>query len=91
VNIKIGAELKKALKVPGVKRAWLSDNKPLRAGDCPNCGGFGFQAAFVASNGPLKTPAGPYSGKTSKYGDGFWWAGKTFIDTCPVCNGVQKQ
>jgi hypothetical protein len=87
MDIKIAKSLKDACSLPGVKRAWLSDFKPLRPGDCPNCGGLGFHALFVSKRGPFKTPAGPYSGFSSKYEDGFWWAGTTFTATCPVCGG----
>ena len=87
VTLQIASEIKIAIKTPGVKKAWLSENKPLGPEDCPNCGGFGFHAVFIATVGPLRTPAAPYSGKSSKYGEGFWWSGQTFTAACPVCGG----
>ena len=87
--MQIANEIKLAFKTPGVKKAWLSDHKPLGPEDCPNCSGLGFHAAFIATAGPLKTPAAYYSGKSSKYWEGFWWAGQTFTAACPVC-GVEK-
>jgi hypothetical protein len=87
MDIKIAKEIQDAFTAPGVKKAWLSDNKPLRPEDCPNCGGYGYQAVFVTRLRPLKTPAGPYSGLSSKYADGLWWAGSTYTAPCPVCGG----
>jgi hypothetical protein len=87
MDIQIDTLLTRSIKAPEVKKAWLSDNKPLRSDDCPNCGGLGFHAVFVAVAGPFKTPAAPYSGKSSKYWQGSWWVGGTYTAPCPVCGG----
>jgi hypothetical protein len=89
--MKIASRLVEAYQVPGVKMAWISENKPLNPDDCPNCGGLGFQAAFIATHGPLKMPVAAYSGKSSKYWKGSWWAGLTLTAPCPVCCGHTRE
>jgi hypothetical protein len=83
------------LKDSLTKRAWESDNKPASSNDCENCGGLGIVSMFVATGGPLHSPAPSGIGSAerpivSHWDNGVWWSGFTIVDTCPVCNGFKK-
>jgi hypothetical protein len=85
--VKINKRLVDHLRTPGAKKTWVSNLQPLGVNYCPNCAGYGFHVVFIAIAGPLKAPAPPYSGKSSKWCDGSWWAGQGYTAPCPVCNG----
>lgn len=77
-----------------VKLALLLEFEPDPLG-CENCGGKGFIAIFLATNGPFETPGNPNK-FVSKWHDGKWWCapeGNTDYGTltapCPVCGGIR--
>jgi hypothetical protein len=79
---------------PGVKAAFITDEQPAKIGGCENCGGWGFFATFIATDGPFNSPTdGRYDNatfsftKVNHFYDGKWWVGTTISDKCPVCNG----
>jgi hypothetical protein len=78
--------LQNIMRQPEVKAAWMSDNEPRIPSDCNNCGGLGFFAIFVASNGPYNYP--PQKG-VGHYDGEHWWQGVTYTDVCPVCKGLR--
>lgn len=89
---------------PKVKKAIILEYEH-EAGQCENCGGIGFMSFFLATMGPLDSPAGGYF--VSKFHDGKWWCAPSYKDpakdaektnmrfgtvsvSCPVCHGVRK-
>jgi hypothetical protein len=94
--MKIPMEIQSALRNPAVKKAWVSEF-PYMPGQCLNCGGAGIVVAFVATEGPFSSPAGPYlirdgvrlsskpeviNGKTK------YWVGQTISVMCPECQNT---
>ena len=74
-------------------------------GQCENCGGIGFMSFFLATMGPLDSPA--FGHMVSKFHEGKWWAAPGYIEpakdtektnmrfgtvsaTCPACNGIRR-
>jgi len=74
-----------------VKACFVSEVQGL-PGDCPNCGGVGVLAIFLATEGPYQAPTAPYRSdkKTSHFHDGAWWVGKTSCFPCPDCKGLGR-
>jgi hypothetical protein len=58
--VDIPREIVFALRSPETKKAWISEFEKM-PGACPNCGGSGIVAAFIATAGPFPTPPGPYA------------------------------
>lgn len=79
-----------------VKLALILENEHTPGG-CENCGGTGYIAIFLATNGPFESPGAP--GKyVSKWHNGAWWCAPsgdvnfgTCHATCPVCGGLKIQ
>ena len=89
---------------PKVKKAIVLEYAQ-EPGQCENCGGIGFLSFFLATIGPLESPA---EGRfVSKFHDGKWWAAPGYIEPakdsektnmrfgtvsvkCPKCNGIRK-
>ena len=93
----IPAVIQSALRDPSTKKAWISDYPPLTPDACPNCGGSGIVAAFIATEGPYDQPAGPYLVRegvrlTSKSdiinGKTKFWVGRTISLPCPECQNT---
>lgn len=89
---------------PKVKKAVILEYAQ-EPGQCSNCGGIGFMSFFLATLGPLDSPA---EGRfLSKFHDGKWWCAPAYIEpakdsektnmrfgtvsvVCPVCKGIRK-
>lgn len=89
---------------PKVKKAIVLEYAQ-EPGQCENCGGIGFLSFFLATIGPLESPA---EGRfVSKFHDGKWWSAPGYIEPakdsektnmrfgtvsvkCPKCNGIRK-
>ena len=89
---------------PKVKKAIVLEYAQ-EHGQCENCGGIGFLSFFLATIGPLESPA---EGRfVSKFHDGKWWSAPGYIEPakdsektnmrfgtvsvkCPKCNGIRK-
>lgn len=89
---------------PKVKKAIVLEYAQ-EPGQCENCGGIGFLSFFLATIGPLESPA---EGRfVSKFHDGKWWSAPGYIEpakdsektnmrfgtvsvVCPVCRGVRR-
>lgn len=81
----------------GVKAAFVTDRMPAKVGGCENCGGWGFFATFIATDGPFDSPTdGHYDKATSSFTkvnhfyDNKWWVGTTISARCPVCKGIPR-
>lgn len=81
-------EFTQLMNAPGVKAACVSEITSPYPDDCPNCGGVGTMYIFIATVGPLRSPA---SGRlVSHWSDGKWWGGKGFEAVCPVCRSAPR-
>lgn len=78
-------EFKTMWASPLTKAAFVNDAQPFNPGHCENCGGLGAMMTFIASKGPFDHP-GMY-GEVSHWYNGWWWVGKSYEATCPVCQG----
>ena len=81
-------EFDQLLKAPNVRAAFVSEISSPNPKDCLNCGGAGTMYIFIATVGPLDSPA---SGRLiSHWSDGKWWGGKGFEFVCPVCRSAPQ-
>lgn len=95
MQIQIPANLVFKAKSPDVKMALILEF-PIESGGCENCGGTGFIALFLATNGPFESP-GTLGKFVSKFHDGKWWCAPsgnadfgTVSAPCPVCGGIKQ-
>ena len=80
-------EMMKLLESPTIRKAFVSEIVSPNPNDCTNCGGVGTIYVFIATIGPLQSPA---VGKNiiSHWSDGKWWGGKGIEFDCPVCHSL---
>jgi hypothetical protein len=80
-------EFEQLIRATGVRAAFVSENTSPHPADCKNCGGLGTLNIFIATIGPLQSPA---VGRNiiTKWSDGKWWGGKTYEFDCPVCHSL---
>lgn len=84
--MKFPVEFQEAWNRTDTKAAFVSEIKPMLPSECMNCGGLGFLATFVATEGPYKSPS-PKHKEISHFDGEHWWVGETIAAECPVCKG----
>ena len=84
MNREFPREFDALARAPNVRGAFVSEIVSPHPGACQNCGGVGSMFIFVATVGPLVSPA--VGQLISHYYDDKWWGGRNFQFPCPVCS-----